>query len=94
MMAQVQGLGEDLSFSYNTDGDVHLIEAPKLDQPKFMTPPRESQGMNTTPPILSCLSNSVSKKRNLQPMSTLVKDIVTNYATRGSKSKKLKSDDI
>lgn len=57
-----------------------------------MTPPRESQGMNTTPPILSCLSNSISKKWNLQPVSTLVKDIVTKYATNGSKSKNLKSD--
>lgn len=92
MMTHGQGLGEELNFLDTQDGDVQLIESPKLNQPKFMTPPRGSQGMTTTPMIPSWLSNSVCKKQNLLPMSTPVKVIATKYATRGSKSKKMKSD--
>ena len=89
-MAQGQGLGDGLSFLDNIDGDVQLIEAHRIDQLKFMTPTKEAQGISTNPIIPSWLSNSFSKKRNLQPVSTLVKDIVTKYVAHGSKVKKVK----
>ena len=65
MMTQGQDLGEGLNFLDNPDGDIQLIEAPKSDQTKFMTPPRESQGITTTLTIPSWLSNSVIKKVEL-----------------------------
>lgn len=77
-MDQGQGLGNGFSFSNNLDGDVQLIEAPMIDFLKFMTPTKEAQGISTTPIIPSWLSNLASKKRNLQTMTTLVKDIATN----------------
>ena len=92
MMAQEQGLGEDLNFLDNPNGDVQLIEAPKLDQPKFMAPTKEGQGIIANPTIPSWLSNPVSKKQNLHPVSIVVKDIVTKYAAHTSKSKKLQSN--
>lgn len=71
---------------------MELVEALRLDYPKFMTPPKASQGMTTTPTIPSWLSNLVSKNRTLQPMSMPIKDVITKYAAHGSKSKKMKSD--
>ena len=48
--------------------------------------------MLVNPTITSWFSNSINKKRSMQPVSTLVKDIVTRDATRGSKAKKIKMD--
>ena len=44
------------------------------------------------PTIPPWLSNSINKKRKLQPISTLVMDIMTKYADHGSKMKKLNID--
>ena len=62
MMTQEWGLGEDLSFLDNLDGDVQIIKASKSDQTKFMTPTKEGQGITITSTISSWLSNLVSKK--------------------------------
>lgn len=62
MLAQVQDLEEDPNLSDTQDGDVQLLEAPKLDQPKFMTPLRGDQGITVAPTILSWLSSSINKK--------------------------------
>ncbi len=91
-MTEGKGQGEELTFSDNQDDNVELIEALKSNQPSFMTPPRGSQGMTTTSTMPSWLSNSVSKKHSLQPMSTLVKNIITKYAAHASKRKLMKSD--
>ena len=40
MLTQGHDLGDGLSFSDNPDGDVQFIDAPKVDQSKFMTPTR------------------------------------------------------
>lgn len=62
MIGQEQGLGEEINILDSLDGDVQLIEAPTLDQPKFIYPTKKIQGMTTTPTILSYLSKLVSKK--------------------------------
>ena len=90
MSTQGQDSNDGLNFSDNTDGDEQFIEAPKVDQPKFMTPTRDTHVVSISPTVPSWLSNLVSKKRSLQLVSTPVKDIVTKYATQGSKVKKLK----
>ena len=85
-------LGDGLDFSNNRDVDVQFIEAPKIDQPRFITLVRDAQKMPVNPVIPSWLSNSISKKRSLQPVLTLVKEIATRYIARGSKTKKTKID--
>ena len=92
MMTQGQDSNDGLNFLDGVDGNVQFIEAPKVDHPRFLTPTRDTQAMSVSPAILSWLSNTINKKRNLQPVSTLVKDIVTKYAARGLKAKKLKID--
>ena len=92
MASQGQDSGDGLDFSDSGDGDVQFIEAPKTDQPRFITPVKDAQTRPTSPAIPSWLSNSINKKRSLQPVSTPVKDIVTRYAARGSKAKKMKTD--
>ena len=92
MASQCQDSCDGLDFSNSGDGDVQFIEAPKIDQPRFITLVRDAQTRPASPAISSWLSNSINKKRILQPMSTPVKDIVTRYATRGSKAKKTKTD--
>ena len=92
MTSKGQESGDGLDQSDSRDGDVQLIEAPKADQPRFLTPVRDSQMRLVSPAIPSWLSNSINKKRSLQPVSMLVKDIVTRYAARGSKAKKMKMD--
>ena len=92
MASQGQDSGDGLDFSDGGDGDVQFIEAPKADQPRFLTPSRDTQVMPASPTIPSWLSNSINKKRSMQPMSTPVKDIVTKYAAKGSKAKKVKID--
>lgn len=87
-MAQEQDKTEELTFSDNQDGDVELIEAPRVDQSSFMTPPKGNQGMTTTPSIPPYLSNSVSKKHILQLVSISIKDVVTKYADYSSKRRK------
>ena len=87
-----QDSSDDLDFSNRGDVDVQFIEAPKVDQPRFLTPIRDAQMRPASPAIPSWLSSSINKKRSLQPVSTLVKDIVTRYASRGSKEKKMKID--
>jgi hypothetical protein len=57
-----------------------------------VTPTKDVQTISISPAIPPWLSNSVNKKRKLQPVTTPVKDIVTKYAARGSKMKKLKSE--
>jgi hypothetical protein len=69
-----------------------LIETPKVDQPKFVTPTKDAQMISISLTISPWLSNSVNKRRKLQPVTTLVKDIMTKYAAHGSKMKKLKTD--
>ena len=88
--AKGQDSNDGLNFSDNPNGDVQFIEAPKVDQPRFMTPTRDTHTISIIPTFPSWLSNSISKKRNLQPISTPIKDIVTKYVARGSKDKKLK----
>ena len=44
------------------------------------------------PTIMSWLSNSINKKRILELVSTPMKDIVTRYATKASKEKKIKTN--
>lgn len=89
-MAQGQGLGDGLNFSENSDGNVQLTKDPRKNQPKFMNPTKETQGISPYPIIPSWLSNLVSKKRKLQPVSTPVKDIITKYVAHRSKVNRLK----
>lgn len=92
MSTQGKDSNDSLNSSDGMDGDVQFIEAPKVDQPRFLTPTKETQAMSVSPVIPSWLSNTTSKKKNLQPVSTPMKDIITKYAARGSKVKKLKID--
>ena len=41
------------NLSDNLDGDVQFIEAPKVDQPKFMTPTKDTHAIFFSPPIPS-----------------------------------------
>ena len=43
MLTQGQDLGDGLSFLDNLDGVMQFIEAPREDQPKFITPTRDAQ---------------------------------------------------
>ena len=90
MASQGQDSGDGLDFSDSGDRDVQFIEAPKTDQPRFITPVRDAQTMPVSPAIPSWLSNSITKKRILQPVLTLVKEKVTRSAARGSMAKKKK----
>ena len=92
MASKGQDSGDGLDQSDSGDGDVQFIEAPKADQPRFLTPVRDAQMRPASPAIPSWLSSSIIKKRSLQPVSMPVKDIVTRYAARGSKAKKMKID--
>ena len=92
MASKSKDSGEGLDQSDREDGDVQLIEAPKVDQLRFLTPVRDTQRRPANPAIPSWFSNSINEKRSLQLVSTPVKDIVTRYATRGSKAKKMKTD--
>jgi len=84
--------GDGLNFSDSGDTDVQFIEAPKVDQHIFLTPVRDAHTRPMSPAIPSWLSSSINKKRSLQPVSAPVKDIVTRYAIRVSKAKKIKTD--
>ena len=92
MASQGKDSKNGLELSNGDDGDVQFIEAPKADQPRFLTPVRDAQMRPASPAIPSWLSSSINKKRSLQPVITSVKDIVTRYAARGSKAKKVKMD--
>ena len=72
MTSKSQDSGDGLDQSDSGDGDVQLIEAPKEDQPRFLTPIRDAQTKPPSPAIPSWLSNSINKKRSLQPVSTPV----------------------
>ena len=61
-----------------------------MDQPRLLTPNRDTQMMPMSHTIPSWFSNSMNKKRILQLVSTLVKDTVTSYTAKGSKVKKAK----
>ena len=92
MSTQGQDLGDGLNSSDSADGNVQFIEVPKVNHPGFLTPTRDAQVMSMSPAIPSWLTNTIKKKRNFQPVSTPVKDIVTKYASRGSKANKLKTN--
>lgn len=92
MASKGQELGVGFDQSDSRDGDVQFIEAPKADQPRVLTPVRDAQMKPKSPAIPSWLSNSINKKRSLQPMSMPVKDIVNRYGARGCKAKKMKTD--
>ena len=42
MKTQGQDSGDGLNFFDGADGDVQFIEAPKVDQPRFLTPTRDA----------------------------------------------------
>ena len=88
MASQGQDSGDGLDFSDGGDGDVQFIEAPKADQPRFLTPKRDTQVIPTSPTIPFWLSNSIDKKRSLQLVSTSVKDIVTRYGPKVLKKRR------
>ena len=90
MSGQGEEQGNCPSPSSNPDGEVQLIETPKVDQPKFVTPTKDAQMVSVTPTIPPWLSNLVNNKRKLQLVFTPVKDIVTKYVARSSKMKKLR----
>jgi hypothetical protein len=92
MASQEQDSTGRLDFSDKGDGDVQPTDAPKADRPRFLTPRIDSQMVSVNPAIPPWLTNSINKKRSLQPVSTPMKDIVTRYAARGSKAKKIKID--
>ena len=92
MASQGQDSSDGLNFFDGGDDDVQFIEAPKVDQPWFLTPTRDAQVIPMNPVIPSWLSTLINKKRSLQPISTLVNDIVTRYVARSSKEKKVKMD--
>ena len=43
MASQGPDSGDGLELSDGGDGDVQFIEAPKADQPRFLTPVRDAQ---------------------------------------------------
>jgi hypothetical protein len=92
MASQGQDLADRLDFSYRGDGNIQLTDTSKAEKPGFLTPKKDTQMIAVNPAIPSWLMNSINRKRNLQPVSTPVKDIVTRYAARGSKAKKIKTD--
>lgn len=92
MASQGKDSGDGLDFLDGGDNDVQFIEAPKVDQPRFLTLNRDIEMVPVSPTIPSWLSNSINKKRSLQLVSTPMKDIVTRYVARGSKVKKVKID--
>ena len=65
MSKQVQDSNDGLNFSNSVDGDVQFIEAPKVDQPNFMTPTKDAHAISVSLVVPSWLSNLISKKRNL-----------------------------
>ena len=91
MASQGKDSDDGLEFSDGGDGVVQFIEAPKVNQPRFLTLNRDSQVIPMISTIPLWLSNSINKKRSLQPVSTPVKNIVTKYVARGSKEKKIKT---
>ncbi len=92
MASQGPDSGEGLELFDSGDGDVQFIEAPKIDQLRFLTLVRDTQFRSASLAIPSWLSNSINKKRSLQPVITPVKDIVTRYVMKGLKAKKMKTD--
>lgn len=58
----------------------------------YVTPTKEVQTLSLSLAIPPWLSKSVNKKRKLQPVTTPMKDIMTKYAARGSKVKKIKTE--
>lgn len=71
--------------------DAKLVGTTNVIQPSFMIPPRINEAMMVISTIPPSLSNSMNKKYNFKPFSMPVKDIVTKYATRTLKNKKLKN---
>ena len=65
MASQGQDSGDGLDLSDGGDGDVQFIEAPKADQPRFLTLNRDTQVMPMNPTIPSWLLNSINKKMSL-----------------------------
>jgi hypothetical protein len=92
MTSQEQDLGDKLTLNGGADNEVQFIQVPKENQPSFLTPTKDTQVISTAPTMPLWLSNLISKKKSLQPVATLVKDIVTRYMARGSKAKKMKID--
>ncbi len=92
MSTQGQDSIDGLNFFDGTNGDVQFIEAPKVDQPKFMTLTRDPQVIYVGLTIPTWLSNTINKKRSLQLVTSPVKDILSKYVAQGSKVKKLKMD--
>ena len=64
-MIEGQDLVDGLFFSDGANGDVQFIKAPNVDQPRFLTPTKDSQVMPIIHIVPSWLSNSINKKRNL-----------------------------
>ena len=65
MASKGQDSGDGLDQSDSGDGDVQLIEAPKADQPRFLTPVRDAQTRPASPAIPSWLSSSINKRRSM-----------------------------
>ena len=49
MLTQGQDSNDGFNFSDGVDGNVQFIEAPKVDQPIFLTPTRDAQVMSVSP---------------------------------------------
>ncbi|WP_460997020.1 hypothetical protein, partial [Staphylococcus aureus] len=77
MTAPERDSSDKSPFRDEADDEVQFIETPKADQPKFLTPTRDTQMVSTTPTVPLWLSNSINKKRSLQPVASPVKDTVT-----------------
>lgn len=69
-----------------------MISTLNIVQSIFITPPIKIQGRMVTNTIPLWLSNSMSKKHSLEPVSMSVKDIVTKYDAHTLKRVKVKND--